>query len=166
MPLRRAVMVRSSRSTARRFLRDSSSPSSSVTKRAPSPARIGGSPDNSSMPTRARSIWTRLRSCRWLCKPSSSTCCRTSGFRAWGGQALLAVDIRVIAATNRNLEEAMASGQFRADLYYRLNVVEIRVPPLRERREEIPGLAARFLARFNAQYGRHKELMPETLARL
>src|SRR5207237_9762333 len=77
-----------------------------------------------------------------------------------------AVDIRVIAATNRNLEEAMASGQFRADLYYRLNVVEIRVPPLRERREEIPGLAARFLARFNAQYGRHKELMPETLARL
>jgi transcriptional regulator with GAF, ATPase, and Fis domain len=68
----------------------------------------------------------------------------------------------VIAATNRNLEEAMASGQFRADLYYRLNVA----PPLRERREEIPGLAARFLARFNAQYGRQKELMPETLARL
>ena len=87
-------------------------------------------------------------------------------FSRVGGQALLAVDIRVIAATNRNLEEAMASGQFRADLYYRLNVVEIRVPPLRERREEIPGLAARFLARFNAQYGRHKELMPETLARL
>src|SRR5881296_1815425 len=87
-------------------------------------------------------------------------------FSRVGGQALLAVDIRVIAATNRNLEEAMASGQFRADLYYRLNVVEIRVPPLRERREEIPGLAARFLARFNAQYGRHKELLPETLARL
>ena len=87
-------------------------------------------------------------------------------FSRVGGQALLAVDIRVIAATNRNLEEAMASGQFRADLYYRLNVVEIRVPPLRERREEIPGLAARFLARFNAQYGRHKELLRETLARL
>ena len=49
-------------------------------------------------------------------------------FSRVGGQALLAVDIRVIAATNRNLEEAMASGQFRADLYYRLNVVEIRVP--------------------------------------
>ena len=87
-------------------------------------------------------------------------------FSRVGGHELLAVDIRVIAATNRNLEEAMASGQFRADLYYRLNVAEIRVPPLRERREEIPGLAARFLARFNAQYGRQKELMPETLARL
>jgi two-component system, NtrC family, response regulator AtoC len=87
-------------------------------------------------------------------------------FSRVGGHELLAVDIRVIAATNRNLEEAMASGQFRADLYYRLNVVEIRVPPLRERREEIPELAARFLARFNAQYGRHKELLPETLARL
>ena len=87
-------------------------------------------------------------------------------FSRVGGRELLEVDMRVIAATNRNLEEAMASGQFRADLYYRLNVVEIRVPPLRERREEIPELATRFLARFNAQYGRQKELLPETLARL
>ena len=51
-------------------------------------------------------------------------------------------------------------------LRYRLNVVEIKVPPLRERREEIPTLASRFLARFNSQYGRQKQLMPETLARL
>ena len=87
-------------------------------------------------------------------------------FSRVGGHELLEVDIRVIAATNRNLEEAMACREFREDLYYRLNVVEIRVPPLRERREEIPELAARFLARFNARYGRQKELMPETLARL
>src|SRR6266850_903675 len=87
-------------------------------------------------------------------------------FARVGGHELLEVDMRVIAATNRNLEEAMACREFREDLYYRLNVVEIRVPPLRERREEIPELAARFLARFNAQYGRRKELMPETLARL
>jgi transcriptional regulator with PAS, ATPase and Fis domain len=87
-------------------------------------------------------------------------------FSRVGGHELLEVDMRVIAATNRNLEEAMACREFRADLYYRLNVVEIRVPPLRERREEIPELAARLLARFNAQYGRQKELMPETLARL
>ena len=87
-------------------------------------------------------------------------------FSRVGGHELLEADMRVIAATNRNLEEAMACREFREDLYYRLNVVEIRVPPLRERREEIPELAARFLARFNAQYGRHKELMPETLARL
>ena len=87
-------------------------------------------------------------------------------FSRVGGHEQLDIDMRVIAATNRNLEEAMASGEFRADLYYRLNVVEIRVPPLRERREEIPELAARFLARFNAQYGRQKQLTPETLARL
>jgi two-component system, NtrC family, response regulator AtoC len=72
----------------------------------------------------------------------------------------------VVAATNRDLEAAMTRGEFREDLYYRLNVVEIKVPPLRERREEIAALASRFLARFNSQYGRQKQLMPETLARL
>src|SRR2546427_7024211 len=87
-------------------------------------------------------------------------------FARVGGHELLEVDMRVIAATNRNLEEAMACREFREDLYYRLNVVEIRVPPLRERREEIPELAARLLARFNAQYGRQKQLLPETIARL
>ncbi len=87
-------------------------------------------------------------------------------FSRVGGRELLEVDLRVIAATNRNLEEAMANGEFRQDLYYRINVVEVRVPPLRERREEIPELASRFLARFNAQYRRHKQLMPETLGRL
>ena len=79
---------------------------------------------------------------------------------------MLDVDARVVAATNRDLEEAMTRGEFREDLYYRLNVVEIRVPPLRERREEIPGLASWFLAKFNAQYGRQKQLLPETMARL
>jgi two-component system response regulator AtoC len=76
------------------------------------------------------------------------------------------VKAQVIAATNRDLEDAMKRGEFREDLYYRLNVVEIRVPPLRERREEIPVLATWFLAKFNAQYGRQKQLQPETLARL
>jgi len=87
-------------------------------------------------------------------------------FSRLGGHAMIAVDARVIAATNRDLEVAMRQGEFREDLYYRLNVVEIRVPPLRERREEIPTLAAWFLAKFNAQYGRQKQLPAETLARL
>ena len=87
-------------------------------------------------------------------------------FSRVGGHQLLEVDTRVVAATNRDLDVAMARGEFREDLYYRLNVVEITVPPLRERREEIPALASRFLARFNSQYGRRKQLMPETLARL
>ena len=87
-------------------------------------------------------------------------------FSRVGGNGLIDVDARVIAATNRDLEEAMTCGEFREDLYYRLNVVEIRVPPLRERREEIPVLASWFLAKFNAQYGRQKQLLPETIARL
>ena len=87
-------------------------------------------------------------------------------FSRVGGHAPIDVDARVIAATNRRLEEAMARGEFREDLYYRLNVVEIQVPPLRERREEIPALVTWFLAKFNAQYGRHKTLAPETLTRL
>jgi len=87
-------------------------------------------------------------------------------FSRVGGHAPIDVDARVIAATNRSLEEAMARGEFREDLYYRLNVVEIQVPPLRERREEIPALVTYFLHKFNAQYGRQKSLSPETLARL
>jgi two-component system response regulator AtoC len=87
-------------------------------------------------------------------------------FSRVGGNGMIDVDARVIAATNRDLEVAMARGEFREDLYYRLNVVEIRVPPLRDRREEIPGLAARFLTKFNAQYGRQKTLSPEIVARL
>ncbi len=87
-------------------------------------------------------------------------------FSRVGGHGPLDVDTRVIAATNRDLEKAMSLGEFREDLYYRLNVVEIRVPPLRERRAEIPGLAVSFLAEFNARYGRNKRLSPETIARL
>jgi len=87
-------------------------------------------------------------------------------FSRVGGHMPIDVDARVIAATNRHLEDAMARGEFREDLYYRLNVVEIQVPPLRERREEIPALVAWFLAKFNAQYGRKKTLSPQTLVRL
>jgi two-component system, NtrC family, response regulator AtoC len=87
-------------------------------------------------------------------------------FTRVGGHGEIAVEARVIAATNRDLEHALARGEFREDLYYRLDVVELRIPPLRERREEIPELAAWFLARFNAQYGRQKQLAPETLIRL
>jgi two-component system response regulator AtoC len=83
-----------------------------------------------------------------------------------GGREMIRVDARVIASTNRDLEVALRRGDFREDLFYRLNVVEIWVPPLRERREEIPFLAAGFLAKFNAQYQRKKELSPRLLTLL
>ncbi|HEV8586836.1 MAG TPA: sigma-54 dependent transcriptional regulator [Methylomirabilota bacterium] len=80
-----------------------------------------------------------------------------------GGQGMIRVDARVIAATNRHLETALKRGDFREDLYYRLNVVEITVPPLRERREEIRYLAHWFLEKFNAQYQRQRAFTPELL---
>ena len=66
-------------------------------------------------------------------------------FRRLGGREMLRVDVRVMAASHQNLREAIKQGQFREDLYYRLNVVNIRIPPLRERREEILPLAEHFL---------------------
>ena len=87
-------------------------------------------------------------------------------FSRVGSCGSVEVDTRVIAATNQDLEEAMARGEFRPDLYYRLNVVEITVPPLRERPEEIPVLASKFLAKFNAQYGRRKQISPAAMTRL
>src|SRR5207249_9845766 len=79
-------------------------------------------------------------------------------FSRVGGHGLLDVDTRVIAATNRNLEEAMARGEFREDLYYRLNVVEIQVPPLRERREEIPALAVPLRGQVHAPFGTEEQI--------
>ena len=70
-------------------------------------------------------------------------------FRRVGGTSKIKVDLSLIAATNRNLEEAIAAGRFREDLYYRLKVVTVVVPPLRERREDIPALIDAFIADFN-----------------
>lgn len=76
----------------------------------------------------------------------------------------LAVDVRVIAATNINLEEAVAQGRFREDLYYRIRVIPIVIPPLRNRKEEIPILARHLLRRFNQDYGRVVEtISPEVV---
>jgi two-component system nitrogen regulation response regulator NtrX len=68
-----------------------------------------------------------------------------------GGQRPVKVDVRVLSATSRNLADEISAGRFREDLYYRLNVVPVRLPPLRERREDIPELVGHFLARFAAE---------------
>ena len=77
------------------------------------------------------------------------------------------VDVRVIAATNKDLEEEIARGNFREDLFYRLNVIPFFVPPLRDRKEDIPLLVKEFLQQFGAEYGRpHVEMTEDALAAL
>ena len=90
----------------------------------------------------------------------------TKEFRHLGGTKLITVDARIIAATNRNLEEAVKQGDFREDLYYRLNVVPIRLPPLRERGDDIPLLAERFLSEFTAQHRREPKDISHDAMRL
>jgi transcriptional regulator with PAS, ATPase and Fis domain len=75
-------------------------------------------------------------------------------FRRVGGVTELRADVRVIAATNVNLEERVGEGRFRADLFFRLNVVRVVVPPLREHLDDVPTLAAHFIARFNQELKR------------
>jgi two-component system response regulator AtoC len=87
--------------------------------------------------------------------------------RRVGGDAAIPVDVRVISATNRDLEADLAEERMRRDLYYRLNVVALHVPPLRQRGDDIVTLARHFVARHAAQTGRPiPEIAPETLARL
>ncbi len=89
---------------------------------------------------------------------------QTGEFTRVGGESTLTVDVRVVAATNRNLQDAVASGGFREDLYFRLNVVPLHAPPLRARAEDVPLLAGAFLARFARDNGLpRKEVTPETL---
>ena len=84
-----------------------------------------------------------------------------------GSNETVKVDVRVIAATNKNLDEEIAAGRFRKDLYFRINVLPIRVPPLRERREDVPILARYFIEAFAARFGRRaKEIEPAAMAKL
>ena len=88
-------------------------------------------------------------------------------FEPLGSASAVSVDARIIAATNKNLEEEIARGNFREDLFYRLNVIPFVVPPLRERVEDIPILSDHFLREFALTYGRRpKELAPEALEAL
>jgi two-component system response regulator AtoC len=75
-----------------------------------------------------------------------------SEYSRLGGKKNVTIDVRIIAATNQDLEEAMQEGTFREDLYYRLNVVSIVIPPLRERKEEIPLLCDHFMRKYNRKY--------------
>jgi len=82
-------------------------------------------------------------------------------FTRVGGTKPIRVDVRIIAATNRDLKKAVEEGKFRDDLYYRLNVISIQIPPLRERKEDIPLLVHRFIEKFNIELGKRVEKISE-----
>jgi transcriptional regulator with PAS, ATPase and Fis domain len=86
-------------------------------------------------------------------------------FEPVGSNRTVKVDVRLLAATNRSLAEVVREGRFRMDLYYRLLVVPVEVPPLRDRREDIPALAAHFIARYSRQFGRRVEGISKSMMR-
>src|SRR5262249_36366618 len=87
-------------------------------------------------------------------------------FTKLGSNKPINVDVRVVAATNRDLEQMMLEGAFREDLYYRLKVIEVTVPPLRERRAEIPHLTEFFMNRYARRYNRPVRQLSDELQQL
>ncbi|RME35237.1 MAG: sigma-54-dependent Fis family transcriptional regulator, partial [Deltaproteobacteria bacterium] len=86
-------------------------------------------------------------------------------FERVGGNRTIKVDVRIVAATNKNLEEEVKAGRFREDLFYRLNVVQIELPPLRDRREDIEPLAMHFLQKYTRETGKKiDQISPKALA--
>ena len=128
--LSQRATARTSASTAGPCTRTCSKASCSATSRGRSPGPSRTRPAASRRPTAARSSSTKSPACRPSCRSSCCACSQEREFERVGESRTIRVDVRVIAATNESLEDEIEAGQFREDLYYRLNVVPIPLPPL------------------------------------
>ena len=108
----------------------------------------------SSLLTRARCSWTRSENCRPNLQPKLLKVLQDREFERLGGVRTLRVDVRIISATNRDLRQDVADRRFREDLFYRLNVFPIELPPLRDRRDDIPTLVRHFINKYSARMSR------------
>ncbi len=141
--------------------------SSSATRRAPSPAPTADAPASSSSATAARSSSTRSATCRRPSRPRSCRLMQEQAFERVGGNETVRTDVRLIAATHRDLKAGAAEGRFRPDLYYRLGVFTIHLPPLRERGDDLPLLVRHYLRRYSRELGRDvTEVAPDAMERL
>ncbi len=102
-------------------------------------------------------------SCRSICSPSCCARCRKRKCVRWAAPRRVPIDVRVLAATNRDLEQAVAQGTFRKDLYFRLNVLSLRIPSLRQRKQDIPLLVGHFLERLSRSTGVQRNISDDAL---
>ena len=116
-------------------------------------ALSGGKPGKFEIADGGPSFSTRSATCRWKCSPSCCGYWRKNVSSGWAATSSIRSDFRLIAATNQDLEALIARGIFRKDLYYRLNVISLHIPPLRERREDVAPLARHLLANFARNNG-------------
>ena len=112
-------------------------------------------------PTKAHCFLTKSEKYLSSCNPSCCAPCRAHEFERLGGTRTIKVNVRILAATNRDLSEAVAKREFRSDLYYRLHVFPLHLPPLRERREDIPLLVRYFVNKFARRMTKQIESIPE-----
>ena len=128
--------------------------SCSATSAALSPALSAPRKGSSSRPTAGRSSWTRLADLGVELQTRLFRFVEERSLRRLGGVSQVRVDCRILCATNQDLLAKIKAGTFREELYYRLSVVTVKLPPLRERPEDIPHLAKFFLERFSRRYGK------------
>ena len=133
----------------------------------PSPAPTAAASASSSSATAARSSSTRSATCRRRLQAKILRLLQEQAFERVGGNETIRTDVRLIAATHRDLKAWSEEGKFRPDLYYRLGVFTIHLPPLRERGDDLPMLVQHFLRRFSRELGREvREVAPEAMERL